>query len=453
MKTIKEINNIIGEYHPGDLVVHSAQVGDGKTSYMAVDAARAAVNGNNVLFCSFEINGRQIHKKINKSIKGIVGNHKVAASIVTRHFSPGNYSLANRLKSSFKRLKEMNKCPDIIYIDAFGVSMVYNEDYLYADALRAQYEALKELALELRVVIVVNTQMRRTAFGNAVFPIKQFQNIEKIADFIIILRKEGERFFVLPIFCGGNWKDISLAANFNFEKFTLNFEEIFIGIDEKTNYVISLLNHRLSIITVPFSHGRTILMTAIAEYCSRVGKRVVVLANEITDEFQRTLSQKTKSNLGNVFIIKKITKEQFSLEFIKEAIENYDADMVMIDDIGTFLSDDMQIERAFFSGLKELAENKNVFISVANQANRSTMNKKVLEFSDIGGSQTKVALADTVLSISRAKLSRFKRFMELLAFWKPKTTHKLRVLKNRTGSDGQVYLISLDCDKVEIKVR
>lgn len=60
--------------------------------------------------------------------------------------------------------------------------------------------------------------------------------------------------------------------------------------------------------------------------------------------------------------------------------------------------------------------------------------------------------SDLVLGIKRDKQTFWKKLMDFLLFWRKRNNFTLKVIKNRSGSDGQSYRMNIDMDEFKTEI-
>jgi len=67
-------------------------------------------------------------------------------------------------------------------------------------------------------------------------------------------------------------------------------------------------------------------------------------------------------------------------------------------------------------------------------------------------SKTLVEQSDYIIGIQREKENFWKKLINFLLFWRKRSNFVLKVLKNRSGSDGQRYRMNIDMEKFKTEV-
>lgn len=67
-------------------------------------------------------------------------------------------------------------------------------------------------------------------------------------------------------------------------------------------------------------------------------------------------------------------------------------------------------------------------------------------------SKTLVEQSDYIIGVQREKENFWKKLMDFLLFWRKRNNFTLKVIKNRSGSDGQSYRMNIDMDEFKTEI-
>lgn len=441
MKTINELNLIAGEYNPGDVVVQTSRPGQGKTMFMVFEAVKSALNGNKTLLCSLEVDSKRLEKLAYKSADSVSQKRKLDLTI--RCFNPGEKEVLKRLKTLIKDRKTRGKSTDVVFIDSFGLCRT---DFTISlkENFEKSFKELKEMAVELQVVFVVNYQMH----AQKLFEQEYSKSLENNVDFVFVLEKENVKFKITLIYKKEKWLNSSINGVFDFENVNLFFSLDF-SLEEKMIPIIKLMNGMVCIVSSSSELSKKFLIIT-SEFLSKIGKRVFLLS-DISNEDGMNIIKTTKENAGSVFFDKSfvIGNGEF-FDKIEHLIDAYEIDTIVVENIDLYCGNTIEEVAEFVEKTRALAVKKKCTI-VFETPTRKNIENKDITVSDVTKSHVKVAAADAVIAIRKFRPSLWQRILLWFMFWKPKKNSKITVLKNRHGENFS-YFSNIDYNNNKIRI-
>ena len=99
-------------------------------------------------------------------------------------------------------------------------------------------------------------------------------------------------------------------------------------------------------------------------------------------------------------------------------------------------------------------------ILTASQMQNQEESKKVMDdfmdkdmFKEMFKESNKLmADSDLILGIKREKQTFWKKLINFLLFWRKRNNFTLKVIKNRSGSDGQSYRMNINMDEFRTEI-
>jgi replicative DNA helicase len=209
--------------------------------------------------------------------------------------------------------------------------------------------------------------------------------------------------------------------------------------------------------------GKSWVIAAMAVEAARLGKKVVIYALELGEEYvgkrldsiltgipvdeiseskHRELIEKAMSELPGEIIIKKYAPKRASLDTIENhqrqlKDDGFDTDVMFIDYLDLLKNRKSRKERKddiddVYTDAKGLAVELDIPIISPSQANRSGAEKEILESTHIAGSFDKIMIGDIVMSLARGRKDKLKG------------TGRFHFMKNRYGIDGITFSSKID---------
>lgn len=180
----------------------------------------------------------------------------------------------------------------------------------------------------------------------------------------------------------------------------------------------------------------------------------------------------TKTPAGNNWDVKSSTAGM--IKFIKDnVIETQGA----LEREGKFLNfifidlpDNMVNDEETYNGLVDIKFTQDVTsvlvkalempIITATQMQNEQESKKIMdEFMEtdltmhlLKESAQMLASSDMVFGITRKKVNFWTKLINFLLFWRKRNNFTLKILKNRSGSDGQTYRVNIDMDEFKTEI-
>lgn len=237
--SIPDLDRATGGYQQGDLVIIGARPSVGKTAFVIQTLINASRNGKNCLFFSLEMTGQKVSNRILAHVA------QVNASGMTQPklFDQADWGALFKASTEIQELPlHIDETPaltiealcarvrqqhaikklDMIAID-YLTQMTPPRAGTAADAWQIVTRALKSLAKELNIVVILLSQLNRE--GEGVKPhmgtLRDSGAIEQDADIIIFLHPHGEHvLLIIGKQREGERIDIPLIANRRHQRFT-----------------------------------------------------------------------------------------------------------------------------------------------------------------------------------------------------------------------------------------
>jgi len=208
---LPELDHMVWDFEPGSLVVVGADTSAGKTSFAMQIAEHIAMNGTAVAYYSIEMTKEKLMDRFIASRSNLPRekiNHprnmsdldwaeleKVSAvcegwPLYISHISPLDiYTL-----SSFTRRLASKADVKAIFVDYLQI-MEYPDDRSEVNSIRILSRALKQLASNLGIAVVVLSQLRKRMAGQNVLPptmddLHSSSSLAKDADLVFMIHRE-----------------------------------------------------------------------------------------------------------------------------------------------------------------------------------------------------------------------------------------------------------------------
>jgi replicative DNA helicase len=209
--------------------------------------------------------------------------------------------------------------------------------------------------------------------------------------------------------------------------------------------------------------GKSWVIASMAVEAARLGKKVVIYALELGEEYvgkrldsiltgipvdeiseskHRQQIEKAMSELKGDIIIKKYPPKRASLDTIENhqrqlKDDGFETDVMFIDYLDLLKNRKSRKERKddiddVYTDAKGLAVELDIPIISPSQANRSGAEKEILESTHIAGSFDKIMIGDIVISLARGRKDKLKG------------TGRFHFMGNRYGIDGITYSALID---------
>lgn len=197
---------------PGDLIVIGAETSQGKTSFATALTISAIKHGHGVAFYSMEMSARQVMSRIVSMQSGLSSSHLLFGRVEAQdiylmkdsvksinlkllHFDSKSKASLDSILSSIRRLvlKEGIKGAVVDYLQLINTA----DSRISREQATAQCaRALKNLAKELGIWIIVISQMSRAANSSGMPNMARLRDsgqIEEAADNIYLIYRPGEK--------------------------------------------------------------------------------------------------------------------------------------------------------------------------------------------------------------------------------------------------------------------
>jgi replicative DNA helicase len=237
--SIPDLDRSTGGYQRGDLVIIGARPSVGKTAFVIQTMVNAARNGKNCLFFSLEMTGQKVSNRILAHVAQVNASGmtqpklfdqadwgaliKASAEIqeLPLHIDESPALTVEALCARARQLHAIGKL-DLIAID-YLTQMTPPKAGTGADAWQIVTRALKALAKELDIVVILLSQLNRE--GEGVKPhmahLRDSGAIEQDADLIIFLHPHNDHvLLIIGKQREGERIDIPLIANRRHQRFT-----------------------------------------------------------------------------------------------------------------------------------------------------------------------------------------------------------------------------------------
>lgn len=203
---ITDLDNLIGGLYPGEMNVVGARPGVGKTVFGMVAALNASKAGRRVGVVNLEMLDSQYGTRIVSNLgrvdamklrRGVLDNAdwgSVVAAVIELSKLPAAFLFTTRHIEDIVAAARNHKGLDLLVVDY--LQLVRTKQPFESERLRMAYIswALKELAVDLKIPVVVMSQLRRAEPGAdnkmpSIHDLRECGNIEADADNIVLLHE------------------------------------------------------------------------------------------------------------------------------------------------------------------------------------------------------------------------------------------------------------------------
>lgn len=422
MRTVNEINNIVGEYKLGDVVLITGKASSGKTLYMVYDSVNASLNKEKVLFCSVDTKTKTIEEHMRVCLNSINDGIKTPirkTDISLRQFEYGR-SLIPRLKTFLNLLRQKGKKHSVVYVE-YDINLITTDsnssEYLRFSILKNLKE-LKALAVEQEVVLFVSMQTQNcTYYDDANYP-------DYPVDFIFCLEKNKnstkENLYFNIIKVREKKCFIQLKCKFDFAKINYTILYTKPEIDKKT---ASFLNSFDSVSTFSYYNESSV---------KTLNTFVFVMINSLLQQYKNVLYIRTTEDAINDYENSRgklhiVNKGNFTIDSINSILDKFKfVDYVVIDNIHNVISSELLIKddlREF----KNISQNKKVSFIIGSP---TILNKRKVKVT-VAEIKVKTNVSSFSVFVEKYKVNVFKKIFNF--FMRQTPLLSINVLKSRYG--------------------